>query len=219
MRILVIGGNGAAGSRIAAEALRRGHEVTVAARSLAAASLQDRAPRVRLDASDVGAVATHAARVDLVIGATRPAVGREHEVVEIARALADGSARAGTRLLVVGGAAPLRIPGTQRTALEDPHRVPPTIRSIAAASTRQLEVLAASGPAPGWTYLAPAADFAPGPSRGRYRVSTADAAGGVPELVIAPDGTSRISMEDFALAACDEAEKPTVRRGVLAVGW
>ncbi|MGP5126194.1 hypothetical protein ACTXKL_06640 [Brachybacterium tyrofermentans] len=39
--------------------------------------------------------------------------------------------------------------------------MPPTIRPIAAASASQLEVLQSAGPENAWTYLAPAADFAP----------------------------------------------------------
>lgn len=36
--------------------------------------------------------------------------------------------------------------------------------------------------------------------------------------MIAADGTSRISMEDFALAVLDEIEEPRMLRGVIAVG-
>lgn len=151
MRILIIGGSGAAGSRIAAEARRRDHEVAIASRTTGA----------RLDASDVEAVTAAAAHMDVVVAATRPAIGCEAEVDAVTEALVAGSARAGARLLVVGGASPLRVPGTGWTALEDPHWVPPTIRPIAAASTRQLEVLQAAGRESAWTYLAPAADFAP----------------------------------------------------------
>ena len=101
--------------------------------------------------------------------------------------------------------------------------VPPTIRPIAAASASQLEVLQAAGPENSWTYLAPAADFAPavelapGDVRGSYRLHVGRA-GSVPDLVIAADGTSRISMEDFALAVLDEIEEPRMLRGVIAVG-
>lgn len=101
--------------------------------------------------------------------------------------------------------------------------MPPTIRPIAAASASQLEVLQAAGPENSWTYLAPAADFAPavelapGDVRGSYRLHVGRA-GSVPDLVIAADGTSRISMEDFALAVLDEIEEPRMLRGVIAVG-
>lgn len=225
MRVLLIGGNGAAGSRIAAEARRRDHEVTIASRTTG----------LSLDASDVEAVAAAAARVDLVIAATRPAIGHEAEVDAVTEALAAGTARANARLLVVGGASPLRVPGTGWTALDDPRWVPPAIRPIAVASTRQLEVLQATGRESAWTYLAPAADFAPaadlapaaaavpgagvvpGIGQGSYRIHLGRG-GLVPDLVIAADGTSRIAMEDFALAVLDEVEEPRMLRGVLAVG-
>lgn len=213
MRVLIIGGTGAAGSRITTETRRRGHEVVIASRTTG----------IPLDASDAEAVAAAAAGVHVVIAATRPALGREADVVAVTAGLATGSARAGVRLLVVGGASPLRVPGTGRTAFEDSRWVPPTIRPIAAASSRQLEVLQAAGPENAWTYLAPAADFAPaaelapGGGRGSYRRHVGRD-GSVPDLVIAADGTSRISMEDFALAVLDEVEEPRVLRGVIAVG-
>lgn len=218
MRILIIGGTGAAGSRIATDAQRRGHEVTVAARTATPQGPGLEPEVVRLEASDVDAVVARAAQADVVIGATRPAVGREDDVTAVTRSLAVGTALAGVRLLVVGGAAPLRVPGTDRAALDDPRWVPPAIRSIAAASSRQLELLRTTDGVAPWTYLAPAADFAPGPSRGTYR-SQLGHEGAVPDLVIADDGTSRISMEDFALAVCDEIEHPRMLRGVIALGW
>ena len=213
MRILIIGGTGAAGSRIAAEAQRRGHAITIASRTTG----------MRVDASDTEAVAAAAARMDVVIAATRPALGREADVVAVTAGLTTGTARAGARRLVGGGASPLRVPGPGRPAIEDPRWVPPTIRPIAAASTRQLEILQSAGRESAWTYLAPAADFAPAADRtpglgqGSYRLHLGRD-GSVPDLVIAADGTSRISMEDFALAVLDEVEEPRMLRGVIAVG-
>jgi len=203
MRIIVIGANGAAGSRIVSEARRRRHEVTEAHRRASSSA-------VRLDASDAGAVARGAAAHDVIVAATRPDPGRESDVAAAIDGLADGAARAGRRLLVVGGAAPLRVPGTDRIALDDPAWVPPDIRSIAAASRRQLELLRAH-PDARWVYLAPAALFAPGERTGRY--ATADG-----ELVIGPDGSSAISMEDFAVAVLDEIERPGADRRLVGVG-
>ncbi|MFC7374224.1 NAD(P)-dependent oxidoreductase [Brachybacterium sp. GCM10030267] len=236
MRILVIGGTGAAGSRIAAEARRRGHVVTVASRNPAVererVALGDRrdpfdagSPRaghaptgsVRVDAADPEAVAAYAVEADVLLSATRPAIGTEEDVSAVTRALAFAAAAADTRLLVVGGAAPLRSPATGQTVLDDPQWVPTAIRPFAAASTRQLAILREAPAEVAWTYLAPAADFAPREARGTYRHDAGSRS--VPDLVIGADGTSRISMEDFALAACDEAEHARVRRGVIAVGW
>lgn len=203
MRVVVIGGSGAAGSRIVAESLRRGHEVRVASRRAG----------VRVDAVDADAVESAIRGADVVVGATRPSPGREADVQTTTSALAAAAGRREVRLLVVGGAAPLRVPGTDRIALDDPTFVPVSIRAIAASSVGQLETLRTLGRQVDWTYLAPAADFRPGELRGRYRV-------GRGELVVASDGTSAISMEDFALAACDEMERsPAHRRSVVSVGW
>lgn len=213
MRALVIGGAGAAGSRIVDELGRRGHEATVASRRPTASP----GFSIRLDASDVESVSAAAAGVDVVVSATRPAPGHEADVDDVTVSIAAAADRVGVRLVVVGGAAPLRVPGTGGTALEDPAFVPVAIRPIAAASVRQLELLRASGRGVDWVYLAPAADFAPGEVRGSYRRHVGDEAGA--ELVVAGDGSSQISMEDHALAVCDEIERPTVVRRVISVGW
>lgn len=205
MRLLIIGAAGAAGSRIRAEARRRGHRVTPASRRPRDATW------LRLDAADPDEVAAAASGHDLVIGATRPAAGEETEVAAVTSALADATARAGLPLLVIGGAAPLRVPGTAHTALEDPRYVPAHIRPFAAASTHQLAVLRERSGSD-WTYLAPAAQFAPGPRTGAYRISRG-------ELVIAADGTSAISMEDVAVAVIDLAASPDRPvRGLVGVG-
>ncbi|AXK44311.1 NAD(P)-dependent oxidoreductase [Brachybacterium saurashtrense] len=226
MRVLVVGGTGAAGSRIVGEALRRGHDVISAARTPRShpsgpAEVRGCEELARLEASDPAAIAALAAHVDVLICATRPPHGVDAaaRVEAVAGAMAAAARSVGRRLLVVGGAAPLRVPGSGRPALEDPRWVPPEIRPIAAASLRQLEALAAADPPSGWTYLAPAADFAPGLSRGSYRRAEGVGAQGVPELVVSADGASRISMEDFALAVCDEAERPPGRSRVVAIGW
>jgi putative NADH-flavin reductase len=112
---------------------------------------------------------------------------------------------------VVGGAAPLLVPGTARRALDDPDWVPVAIRKIAAASLHQLDILQATS-VTDWTYLAPAALFEPGPRTGTYRT-------GGKELVIDADGRSYISMEDYAIALLDEIETPTARLAVLSTGY
>lgn len=205
MRLLIIGAGGDAGSRIQAEAHRRGHDVTPASRR----------PRVsswmRIDAADPDRVEAACREHDVLIASTRPGAGREGEVVDVARGLARGAGRAATPLLVVGGASPLRIAGTAHSALEDPRFVPEHIRPIARASTRQLEVLQ-EYPDTDWTYLAPAAHFAPGPRTARYRITDG-------ELVIGADGRSAISMEDFAVATLDLAESGTrAPRAVVGIG-
>ncbi|MGC0142598.1 NAD(P)-dependent oxidoreductase [Pseudactinotalea sp. Z1732] len=207
-----MGGTGSAGSRIAREALERGHGLTIASRSGRPGEFggHERVETVRLDSADVDAVASRAEGHDVVVGATRPAAGMEGDIIDLTHGLATGIRHAGSRLLVVGGAAPLRLPGSGRRVLDDPHWVSSEFRAVAIASNRQLEVLSEYTDVT-WTYLAPAAHFAPGSRTGRYTLAEA-------ELVIAPDGASVISMEDYALALVDLAERPTDLHKVLAVG-
>lgn len=209
MKILLIGATGAAGSRIADEALQRGHEVTAGSRDSSAVARG--ATALTLDATAPDRLAEAARVHDVVVAATRPALGREDDIDALTTGVADGARSAGRRLIVVGGAAPLRIPGTARIALEEPRWVPTTIREIAAASCRQLEILHGTSDLD-WTNLAPAADFRPGVRTGSYRTGGAD-------LVIDENGRSALSMEDYAIALLDEIESPTTTCEVLSTGW
>lgn len=138
MKILILGATGAAGTRLTAETLRRGHEVTAASRSIRPGFI-GRAQSAVLDGSSAAQVADLAQEHDVVIGATRPAPSREEDIDAVTEGIAEGTRRAGRRLVVVGGAAPLRIPGTSRSALEDPVWVPRRFRAFATSSSRQLE--------------------------------------------------------------------------------
>ncbi|GAB3147778.1 NAD(P)-dependent oxidoreductase [Amycolatopsis stemonae] len=194
MKIAVVGAAGMVGSRVLAEAARRGHDLVAVVRT--------RRPdvpgvvAVEGDAGDPHRMATLFAGTDAVVAAARPAPGQEHTVVSTTTALLDAAAKAGTRLLVVGGAAPLRT-GAGRV-LDDPRYVPAEYRAIAEASAAQLAACRAH-PAAGWVYLSPPALLEPGPRTGAYRRGTTT-------LLTRPDGSSRISAEDLAVAVVDELE-------------
>lgn len=212
MKILIIGATGAAGSRIATEAQRRGHNVTAACRGAHRITDELQHPTaLTLDASKPEPVAEAAQEHDVVVAATRPAPGREDDVAATTTGVAEGARKLGRRLIVVGGAAPLHVPGTTRLALDDPQWVPTKIREIAAASNHQLEILRSTSGLD-WTYLAPAATFQPGTRTGTYRT-------GGDDLVIDDSGQSSISMEDYAIALLDEIESPTTMCRVLSTGY
>lgn len=63
-----------------------------------------------------------------------------------------------------------------------------------------------------WTYVSPAALIEPGTRTGKYRT-------GGEQLVTDSAGNSKISMEDFALALLDEAEKPRHVRARFTVAY
>ncbi|MEW1845125.1 NAD(P)H-binding protein [Nonomuraea angiospora] len=212
MRITVFGAAGAVGGRVVTEALARGHEVTAVVRDPARLPLLPAAAHARAgDASDVADVAALSAGQDLVISATRPAPGHEADLVTTAEALLAGVARTGVRLLLVGGAAGLTVPGAGGLTVVETPDFPPSWRPIALACNAQLEVCRAE-PGVDWAYLSPPALLEPGERSGRYRL-------GRDELLVDAGGRSAISMEDLAVALLDEAERPRHRRARFTVAY
>ncbi|TDP89996.1 NAD(P)-dependent oxidoreductase [Labedaea rhizosphaerae] len=194
MKITVVGATGMVGTQVVAEAARRDHEVTAVSRTGA----------VRGDATDRERMVELFADADVVVGATRPAPGQEHTVVETITALLDAAAATGTRILVVGGSGPLRTPGEPgRLVRDNPEFVPARWRGFAAASCAQFSVCQEHGA--DWTYLSPPAVLEPGDRTGGYRRGT-------DTLLVAPDGSSRISAADLAVAILDELETPSPHR-------
>lgn len=207
MHIAVIGATGDLGRRVAAEALGSGHPVAGFSRSGQPHPGVDASAAVALAALDAGdpeAVAAVAAGSDLVIGCARPPhalVEQSAPVLRTTAGLLDGCATAGTPLLLVGGCGSLRSPnGPALSAVDDPTVVPDQWRPIAHACKEQWE-LCRDHPWRGWTHICPPAILAPGVRTGGYLR-------GRDTVLVDRDGGSRISMEDFAIAMLDEAERP-----------
>jgi putative NADH-flavin reductase len=157
-------------------------------------------------------VARLSAGQDVVVSATRPAPGHEGDLVAMARTVLAGIARSSARLLVVGGAGSLTVPGTGGTmVIDDPRYLTAPFRAIAQACTDMLDAYRAD-PVVDWAYLSPAARLVAGERRGEYRL-------GLDELVVDSAGESVISMEDLAVALLDEAERPAHRRMRFTVGY
>ena len=213
MKITVLGATGNAGSRVVAEALSRGHEVTAAVRNSAGSNDLPAAAKVRAgDAGNVAYVTKVSMGQDVVISAIRSAPGHESDIIPTTRSLMDGLAKTGARLLVVGGAATLTVPGTDgKTVIEDSNYLPVSARHIGKASADQLEVCLAEARVD-WAYLSPAAEFVPGERTGNYRL-------GADELLLDAEGISKISMEDAAVVLLDEAERPRHHRARFTVAY
>ncbi|MFJ9364187.1 NAD(P)-dependent oxidoreductase [Nocardia sp. NPDC101769] len=212
MQITVFGASGDAGSRVVAEALSRGHRVRAVARS--AERLRDLPAQVEVwtgNAADPADVEKAAAGSDVVVSATRPVPGREHELAEVAAALLEGLADSGIRLLVIGGAGSLTVAGTGKTLTEQPG-FPAELVPIAEGGSRQLEVFRTTAHAVNWAYVSPAALFEPGERTGVYRLGRDD-------LLTDDQGNSAISMEDMAIALLDEIEQPAHHRTRFTVGY
>lgn len=201
MRIAVIGATGMAGSRIAAEAARRGHSVSGISRSNGSD-----APGVAgltlstADATDPEAMRRIATEHDVIVLATRPAPGTEVDVSAPVTTVLDAALDSGRRVIVIGGAGPLRSPDRpNRLVIDDARFVPHQWRTIAQASVDQLTACTAHHA--DWIYMSPPALFGPGIRTGAYRR-------GGNQLLTDVNGESRISAEDLAIAAVDEIENP-----------
>ncbi|MEU6549006.1 NAD(P)H-binding protein [Streptomyces sp. NPDC046915] len=200
MKIAIVGAAGMVGSRVVDEATNRGHGLVTVFRSTRPAVLPPRVTAVEGDANDPGHMSGVFKGTDAIVAATRPAPGQERTAVPTTTALLDAAATAGARILVVGGAAPLRVPGhPERLVVDSPEYVPHEYRAIAAASAAQLDACRAHSA--DWVYLSPPAVLEPGRRTGRYRRGTTT-------LITGADGGSRISAEDLAVAVLDELENP-----------
>ena len=202
MKIAVIGATGSVGSRLVTEALRRGHEVTAIARHADKLAPQ---PRLAIRDGDVNdsSVSALLKGHDAVISSTR------FENTDPCKVIAAVKAAGVPRLLVVGGAGSLEVaPGK---ALVDTPEFPEAYKREALPGRDFLNALRGEHDL-NWTFLSPAAIFAPGERTGKFRV-------GGDQLLVAADGESKISQEDFAIAMIDEVETPRHKRRRFTVGY
>jgi putative NADH-flavin reductase len=210
MKIAIIGATGTIGSRIAQEALARGHSVTAVARD--PAKVKDgRVKAVRGDVTDPAGLAQALKGHDAVVSAVGPAHGGGPDlVVTAARALAQALPRAGVkRVIFVGGAGSLEVkPGLQ---VVDSPGFPEAWKPVALAHRDALNVWRNVKDLD-WTYLSPAALIEPGKRTGKYRT-------GGDQLLTDAKGESRISAEDYAVAVLDELEKPRNVRRRMTVAY
>ena len=203
MRVAIIGAGGWLGSAVAAEAIRRGHEVTAISRTIESAPGLEHVARVTADVFDhdalVAAIRGHDAVVSSVTDRTTP----DRSVIpDAARAVLRAVPEAGVpRLLVIGGGGSLEVePGVR--AIDQPE-FPPQYLAEARAQADALDVLRSDGGSVDWTYLSPPPhDLVPGPRTGLYRALAGD------EPVRDDAGHSRISSGDLASALVDELEEP-----------
>ena len=213
MRVIVFGARGDVGSRIVSEALSRGHIVTGVVRNAEQAStLPDGVRPLVVDVQNADDVASAIEGHDFAVSAIRPPDGAESKLAPLTRSILDGAARAGIRVLIVGGAASLAVPGTDgHTVLSAPGFLPDAVVRIAQASQAQFDLCLAELDAD-WTYLSPPAMLVPGSRTGQFRI-------GDDELLVDAEGRSQISMEDLAVAMIDEGEKPYRHRARFTVAY
>lgn len=211
MKIIVLGARGDVGSRVVAEALIRGHDVTAVVRNEPqVAGLPPAVVTEVADVLDTDHLTALMTGHDLAVSALRPPDGQEEILAPLTRSALDAAARSGVGVLIVGGAASLKLPdGNGTTVLTEPGFLPEEVLPIARACQEQYEVCMGETQVQ-WSYLCPPAMLIPGARTGQYRR-------GSDMLLVDTDGNSQISMEDFAFALMDEAEAPQHRMARFTV--
>lgn len=212
MKITIIGATGQVGRRIVDEAIARGHHITAVTRSGASPDSPGSVTWIAGDARNRADVSRISRGQDIVISATSGPRGGGDELATTAQALLEAITDTGARLIVVGGAGPLIVPDSDgRPVVDDPRFVPAPIRGVAQACVQQLDVLRRNSTVD-WTYFSPSAEMTAGQRTGQFRTGTN-------KLIVDSDGTSRISLEDVAVAVLNEAEQPQHTRTVFTAGY
>lgn len=207
MKLIVYGATGRVGSRLVAEAGRRGHEVIAVSRSRD--GIDTASEWVAGDILDPVAVADLAGGGDVLVSAIgsgftsgEPDFGT---YVEASRAVTKALRELGSeapRIIIVGGAGSLMVGDGMRAV--DTVDFPEAVKPEALAHAQALEYWRTVADVD-WTYVSPAATLEPGKRTGEYQR-------GDDQLLFDADGKSYLSMEDFAVAIVDEVENKTASK-------
>lgn len=210
LKIALFGATGMIGARIAAEAARRGHQVSALVRQPERVAAVPNVHAEKADLLDAANVAAAVRGHDVVASAYAPPMNQLDDLQTATRALVQGTRAAGVaRLVVVGGAGSLEVaPGVQ---LVDTEGFPDAYKPIALAHRVALNAYRAATDLD-WTFFAPAALIAPGERTGTFRT-------GASTLIADAQGGSRISAEDYAVAFVDELEQGRFIRQIATVAY
>src|SRR5260221_8607435 len=203
MKIALIGATGFIGSRLLAEALQRGHQVTAIVRNPEKLPQKAGLTPQRGDVYDQTGLAKLLAGHDVVISAVH---FLQSDPAKLIAAVKQSGVK---RYLVVGGAGSLQVaPGKD---LVDTPQFPTEYKAEAGKGRDFLNFLR-SETGLDWSFLSPSALIQPGTRTGKFRLGT-------DQLLVAADGSSAISAEDYAVALLDEVEKPQHSRQRFTVGY
>ena len=207
-RITILGGTGYAGAAIAAEAARRGHEVTAVSRTAPEAPVEG-VQYVAGSALDGSVLDSVLEGRDVVISALSPRGDMAGKVEGILKDLAGRLEGTTTRLAHIGGASSLLVEeGGPRLWDVTKDHVPDEVRPEIETGLTILDDFRATPESLDWFYVSPPENFGswvPAPVKGEYRL-------GGEVLVRDEAGESTISAADLALAVVDEIEKPAHHR-------
>jgi putative NADH-flavin reductase len=217
MKIAIIGASGFIGSKITEEALRRGHEVTGIVRNPGRLPSNPKLKAVGLNLLQRDELARALAGHDAIVSAWNAAKDGSGPVlydrfVEGHRAVIDAVRKSGVkRFLAVGGAASLKnaegVEFIDTPAAASFEAFKPAMRGV-----REFYYLLKNEPELDWAYFSPAVMIQPGERTGKFRL-------GGDRIIADASGASKISVEDYAVAAVDELENPKHHRERFTIGY
>lgn len=203
MKISLIGATGNAGSRILAELVRRGHQVTAIVRHPEKVPKFDNVIAKLGDTNRVVDLASVLRGHDVVVSSVHFLDGQADKLIDAVR-----QARV-PRYVVVGGAGSLD--NGEGVKLIDAGGVPEPYRAESRAGCAFLDLLRETSDID-WTFLSPSAQFVAGERTGVFRLGTDTA-------LRDASGRSWISYEDYAVALVDEIEQPRHSKRRFTVGY
>jgi uncharacterized protein len=207
MNIALIGATGFVGSKVLAEALTRGHQVTAVVRTPGKVEARPGLTVVQGDASDAASLAALVKGHDAVVSAYNgPRGAPEFSQAYLAgvRGVIGAAKQSGVkRVLWVGGAGSLFVaPGVQ---LVDTPQFPEEYRTEAKTAREALNIFGDEQQLE-WSFVSPAPLLGPGTRTGNFRL-------GADQVLMDGDKPGSISVDDLAVAIVDELEKPAhIRR-------
>jgi uncharacterized protein len=218
MKIALIGASGMIGSRILAEALQRGHQVTGIVRNPEKIEAHKNLIAKKADALQLDDLARILSGHDVVVSSINPARGVAGPgAFELTlaghKAIVAAVKKSGVkRFLSVGGAASLKTPAgiefldsPDFPAAFEPYK--PGVRGM-----REFYYWLKKESDLDWVFVAPSVMIAPGERTGKFRI-------GKDDVLYDASGASRISAEDYAIALLDELERPQHHRERITVGY
>lgn len=213
MKIALFGATGHLGRGILEEALSRDDEVIAIVRD--PTRLTRHTTKLKIVTGDVshpGSWLDAVRGADAVVASLSARGDGHHDSVpSYARGLLNNLPKTGVkRLLWVGGAGSLETaPGVR--VIDDPN-FPVAWKAEAEAQDKALQVFRSSDADVDWTYISPAALLEDGKRSGSYRIGT-------DQLLVDADGSSRITVADYAVAVLDRIEQHDALRQRITVAY